>query len=43
MAGDEGAPLEAIAKALWATNEDLAWIALHHPFVRGLADGSLTR
>ncbi|MDP9459278.1 MAG: TenA family protein, partial [Actinomycetota bacterium] len=33
----------SLAKALWAENRDLAEKAVTHPFVRGLADGSLPR
>jgi thiaminase/transcriptional activator TenA len=33
----------SLARALWAENADLAAEALTHPFVRGLADGSLPR
>ena len=32
-----------LATQLWRTNADLARAALGHPFVRGLADGSLPR
>jgi thiaminase (transcriptional activator TenA) len=31
----------SLARTLWHENADLASAALHHPFVRGLADGSL--
>jgi thiaminase (transcriptional activator TenA) len=31
----------SLAHELWRDNEDLASFALHHPFVRGLADGTL--
>ncbi len=31
----------SLARGLWRENEDLARAALEHPFVRGLADGSL--
>ena len=31
------------ARTLWAANADLAEAALAHPFVRGIADGSLPR
>ena len=31
------------AKQLWAGNEDLAEACLEHPFVQGIADGSLAR
>lgn len=33
----------SLARELWAANADLAAAALAHPFVRGLADGSLPR
>ena len=33
----------SLARALWAENTDLAERAVRHPFVRGLADGSLPR
>lgn len=33
----------SLARVLWAENEDLAERTLTHPFVRGLADGSLPR
>lgn len=33
----------SLAAALWADNADLAAAALAHPFVRGLADGTLPR
>jgi thiaminase/transcriptional activator TenA len=33
----------SLARTLWAENADLAAAALAHPFVRGLADGSLPR
>ena len=32
-----------LARSLWVANADLAAAALEHPFVRGLADGSLPR
>ncbi len=31
----------SLAGALWAENADLADAALHHPFVQGIADGTL--
>ena len=37
----DGAGLVSLAQALWAGNADLADAALRHPFVRGLADGTL--
>ena len=30
-----------LARDLWTSNQDLATACVHHPFVRGLADGSL--
>jgi thiaminase/transcriptional activator TenA len=30
-----------LSEELWAENSDLAYVALAHPFVRGLGDGSL--
>jgi thiaminase/transcriptional activator TenA len=33
----------SLARALWRENADLAAAALAHPFVRGIADGSLPR
>jgi thiaminase/transcriptional activator TenA len=33
----------SLARALWTANADLAAAALEHPFVQGLADGSLPR
>lgn len=33
----------SLARALWTANEDLATAAREHPFVRGLADGTLPR
>lgn len=33
----------SISQALWQDNAELAHAALRHPFVRGLADGSLPR
>lgn len=33
----------SLAQALWTGNVDLAAAALRHPFVRGLADGTLPR
>ena len=38
-----GLPIEPIARELWFENEHLAFTALHHPFVRALADGSLSK
>ncbi len=32
-----------LAEQLWADNADLAELALAHPFVRGIGDGSLSR
>jgi thiaminase/transcriptional activator TenA len=32
-----------LSNDLWQSNQDLARICLHHPFVQGLADGSLSR
>jgi len=34
---------QGLAAELWAENADLALLALGHPFVRGLADGTLPR
>ena len=31
------------AITLWRENEDLTWATLEHPFVRGLAEGTLPR
>ena len=33
----------SLAQRLWVDNADLAGTALAHPFVRGVADGSLPR
>jgi len=33
----------SLSRTLWETNADLARVALEHPFVRGLADGTLPR
>lgn len=33
----------SLARSLWQANADLAAAALAHPFVRGIADGSLSR
>jgi thiaminase/transcriptional activator TenA len=33
----------SLSNDLWQTNHDLAQACLHHPFVLGLADGSLAR
>ncbi len=33
----------SLARSLWHANADLAAAALAHPFVRGIADGSLSR
>ena len=33
----------SIARRLWVDNAELAGRALAHPFVRGVADGSLPR
>jgi thiaminase/transcriptional activator TenA len=33
----------ALSRKLWKSNEDLAVATLDHPFVRGLADGTLPR
>jgi len=38
---DAAGPGTGLAAELWAANADLAQRALAHPFVRGLADGSL--
>ncbi len=44
VGANSGASLEpGLAAALWAANADLTQLALEHPFVRGLADGSLPR
>ncbi len=32
-----------ISNELWKANQDLAQACLHHPFVQGIADGSLSR
>jgi thiaminase (transcriptional activator TenA) len=32
-----------LASALWQANQDLAIACLYHPFVQGIADGSLTQ
>lgn len=32
-----------IASSLWLANQDLAYACLHHPFVQGIADGSLPK
>jgi len=34
---------DSLARRLWSSNADLAEAALGHPFVRGLAQGTLTR
>ena len=39
--GLEDGPVTEVAVALWQENADLATRALAHPFVRGIADGSL--
>jgi thiaminase/transcriptional activator TenA len=41
--GLDGNSAVSLARALWDTNADLAAAALDHPFVRGLADGTLPR
>ncbi|MDQ3326201.1 MAG: TenA family protein [Actinomycetota bacterium] len=35
--------MASLSASLWADNADLAQAALQHPFVRGIADGSLPR
>ncbi|MFE4108043.1 TenA family protein [Almyronema epifaneia] len=33
----------ALSQSLWQSNQDLALSTLHHPFVQGIADGSLAK
>ncbi|MBE9019938.1 TenA family protein, partial [Chroococcidiopsidales cyanobacterium LEGE 13417] len=33
----------SLSSELWQTNQDLAQACLNHPFVRGIADGTLER
>ena len=39
----EKAPSTPLHLVLWNANADLAEACLRHPFVRGMADGSLAR
>ena len=43
MEGECGLPVDPTVRELWEDNQQLAFEALHHPFVRGLADGSLDK
>lgn len=37
------APVTTLSQQLWQENQDLAIACLHHPFVQGIADGSLPK
>ena len=43
FANTEGEPLTRLTRRLFRDAEDLVWIHLHLPFMRGLAHGSLPR
>ncbi|MEO0407498.1 MAG: TenA family protein, partial [Cyanobacteria bacterium P01_A01_bin.135] len=36
-------PLPSLSQQLWQENQDLAIACLQHPFMQGIADGSLAK